>query len=66
MHIKIAAKIDIDLRVRTIGVAQRTDPIGTTVIPKVGTAFDKATGTFNTVQYVEDKKLVSTSTTVKF
>jgi hypothetical protein len=47
-----------------MGLVQRTYDIGSTPVPKVGRAFDPATGTFSSVPFVENKKIVATSTTV--
>ncbi len=57
-------KVNVNLRVNSIGLAQRTWDIGTTQVPKQGRVFDSNTGTFNTENLVENKKIIATTTTV--
>ena len=60
----IEPKVEVNLKVRTMGVAQRTGPIGSTSLPKVGRVFDPSTGTFDNIPFVDHKTIFGTTTTV--
>ncbi len=56
----------MNLNIKSTGLVTRTVDLGTTAVPKVGKVFDPSTGTFDNVAYVENKKIVGTTTTVIF
>ena len=60
-----APKVDFDIKVSTLGVAQRSVPLGVTTLVKEGRAFDPRNGTFNTVGFVENKQIVGLTTAVR-
>ena len=52
------------MKIRSSALVQRTFDLGSTPSPQVGRAFNPSTGSFETVPFVQNNKIVATTTTV--
>ena len=57
-------KVDLALKVTGDALVQRTDFIANTPVPMYGRVFDKNSAAFETVPFVDQKKIVATTTNV--
>lgn len=60
----LGPKVDVNLKISSIGVVQRTNEIGNTPLLKNGKFFNSQTSEFETRPYVENKQIIATTTTV--
>ncbi len=62
--LKLAAKVDVNLKISSHSAVQRTFEVGTTPLLKSGNVFSPVTNEYMKVPYVENKKILATTTTV--